>query len=42
MWRAVDVTTRVNAAGETRCELNEVHPPGATSGYDVTIDNVRY
>ena len=42
MWRAVDVTTRVNAAGETRCELREVHPPGATSGYDVTIDNVRF
>ncbi|MDB4930223.1 MAG: hypothetical protein JWM10_2707 [Myxococcaceae bacterium] len=42
MWRAVDVTTRVNAAGETRCELNEVHPPGMTSGYDVTIDNVRF
>lgn len=43
MWRAVDVTTRVNAAGViTDCELGEVHPPGASSGYDVTIDNVRF
>ena len=43
MWRAVDVTTHVNAAGEiTNCDLREVHPPGATAGYDVTIDNVRF
>lgn len=43
MWRAVDITTRVNAAGEiTRCDLREVHPPGATTGYDVTINDVRF
>ncbi len=43
MWRVVDVTTHVNAAGETvGCDLRELHAPGATSGYDVSIDDVRF
>lgn len=42
VWRAVDVTTHVDAEGRTTCSLAAVHPPGRTSGYDVTIDEVRF
>jgi hypothetical protein len=42
VWRAVDVTTRVDRRGAITCELAPVHPPGQTTGYDVTIDEVRF
>lgn len=42
MWRVVDVTTRVDAAGTVTCELEPLHPPGAASGYWVTNDDPRY
>jgi hypothetical protein len=42
MWRVVDVTTHVDASGTTTCDTTPVHPPGATSGYDVTYDNARF
>ena len=42
MWRVVDVTTRVSETGALRCEMAAVHPPGSTSGYDVTYDDGRY
>jgi len=43
MWRVADVTTHVNAAGETTgCDVAQVHPPGRMSGYDVTRDDPRY
>ncbi len=42
MWRVVDVTTRLDASGELTCELAQVHPPGTTSGFDVTVDDPRF
>lgn len=42
VWRAVDVTTRVSASGAVTCEVRPIHPPGRTSGYDVTIDNHHF
>jgi hypothetical protein len=42
MWRVADVTTHIDAAGETTCDVQQVHPPGTTSGYDITFDNPRY
>jgi hypothetical protein len=44
MWRVVDVTTAVDASGETTgCDLEPLHAPGQTSGYWVTKDtNLSY
>ena len=43
MWRVVDVTTHVDAAtGALTCDAEALHPPGATTGYDVTRDDPRY
>ncbi|HYP87067.1 MAG TPA: hypothetical protein VEQ59_02925, partial [Polyangiaceae bacterium] len=41
LWRAADVTTHVNG-NRTDCTVNALHPPGASSGFDVTIDDARY
>jgi hypothetical protein len=42
MWRVADVTVHVDAAGVTTCDVDAVHPPGTTSGYDVTYDDPRF
>ncbi len=42
MWRVADVTTHVDASGLTTCDVDPVHPPAATSGYDVTYDMARF
>lgn len=44
MWRVADVTVSVDpVTGETiDCDVRQVHPPGSTTGYDVTYDNPRY
>lgn len=42
MWRVADVTTHVDAAGHTTCDVTAVHPPSTTSGYDVTYNNIRF
>jgi hypothetical protein len=43
MWRVVDVTVRVDAAGETTtCDLVPLHRPGTTEGYFVTNDDGSY
>ncbi len=42
MWRVVDVTTHVDASGNTTCDVTPVHPPGMPTGYDVTNDNARF
>ncbi len=42
MWRVADVTTHADAAGNVSCDVAQVHPPGAMSGYDVTYDDPRY
>jgi hypothetical protein len=42
MWRVADVTTHLDASGETTCDVTLVHPPGTTSGYDVTFDSPRF
>jgi hypothetical protein len=36
MWRAVDITTHVDASGETTCDVMLLHPPGTTTGFYVT------
>jgi hypothetical protein len=42
MWRVADVVTHLDAAGETTCDVTPVHPPGETSGYDVTYNASRF
>ena len=43
MWRVADVVAIVDEFGTTiDCTVTAIHPPGATSGYDLTIDNSRY
>ncbi len=42
MWRVADIVTHVDGAGSTTCDVTAVHPPGTTSGYDVTYDDRRF
>jgi hypothetical protein len=42
MWRVVDVTTHVDAAGITICDLQALHPVGQNSGYDVRVGDSTY
>lgn len=42
MWRVVDVTTHVDAAGELTCEVDGLHPPGSESGYNVTVGDISF
>lgn len=42
MWRVVDVTTHVDAAGALTCDAAALHPPGSTSGYFITVDDPSY
>jgi hypothetical protein len=43
MWRVVDATTVVDAQGNTtNCGLVPLHPPGQTSGYYVTTNNLTF
>ncbi|MBI5500535.1 MAG: hypothetical protein HY907_09840 [Deltaproteobacteria bacterium] len=42
MWRVADVTTRVAADGSVTCEVEALHPPGSSEGYDLTENDVRY
>ena len=41
LWRAADVTTHVSGT-QTTCTVNVLHPPGASAGFDVTVDDPRY
>jgi hypothetical protein len=41
LWRVADVTTHVSGK-QTTCTVNVVHPPGTSSGFDVTYDDPRY
>jgi hypothetical protein len=43
MWRALDVVTRVDAAGMTTgCDVTPLHPPGAATGFFVTRGDPSY
>lgn len=42
MWRVADVTTHIDAAGNTTCDVVAIHPPGMTSGYDVSYSDARF
>ena len=43
MWRVADVTVRVDAAGATTgCDVEQLHPPGTTSGYYVTTEDPTF
>jgi hypothetical protein len=42
MWRVVDVTTHVDAAGVTTCDLQALHPADQTTGYDVRVGDSTY
>ncbi|HEX2671929.1 MAG TPA: hypothetical protein VHM25_13695, partial [Polyangiaceae bacterium] len=41
LWRVADVTTQVNG-NQTTCTVNVLHPPGASTGFDVTLNDPRY
>jgi hypothetical protein len=41
LWRVADVTTHVSGS-QTSCMVAVVHPPGASTGFDVTFDDPRY
>jgi hypothetical protein len=42
MWRVADVTTHVDGAGETTCDVEAIHPPGSSTGFDVTFNDPRF
>ncbi len=42
MWRVADVTTHLDSSGRTICDVVPLHPPGMTSGYDVTYGDPRF
>ncbi len=42
MWRVADVTTRLAPDGSLTCEVDGLHPPGSSTGYDVTYGDPRY
>jgi hypothetical protein len=42
MWRVADIVTTLDPDGITDCEVTALHPPGASSGYDVTVENSRW
>jgi hypothetical protein len=42
MWRVADVTTHLDAEGNTTCDVNAVHPPGMSGGYDITRNDARF
>ena len=41
LWRVADVTTHVSGK-QTTCTVNVLHPPGASTGFDVTFNDPRY
>jgi hypothetical protein len=41
LWRVADVTTHVNGQ-QTTCTVNVLHPPGESTGFDITFDDPRY
>jgi hypothetical protein len=41
LWRVADVTTRVSGT-QTTCTVNVLHPPGSSTGFDVTFNDPRY
>ena len=41
LWRAADVTTHVTG-GQTTCTVKVLHPPGTSTGFDVTFNDSRY
>lgn len=42
MWRVADITTRVDARGETRCDVAGLRAPGDPRSYHVTYNDPRY
>jgi hypothetical protein len=42
MWRIADITTHVDTAGNTTCDVVPLHPPGKADGYDVRVGDVTY
>jgi len=41
LWRVADVTTHVSGT-QTTCTVNVLHPPGSSTGFNVTFDDARY
>jgi hypothetical protein len=41
LWRVADVTTHVSGS-QTTCTVSVVHPPGTSTGFDVTFNDGRY
>ena len=41
LWRVADVTTHVSGT-QTSCAVSVVHPPGSSTGFDVTFNDPRY
>ena len=41
LWRVADVTTHLNG-NRTTCTVNVLHPPGTSTGFDVTFNDPRY
>lgn len=41
-WRVADITTHVDAAGVTSCDVAALHPPGQTTGFDVRKNVISY
>jgi hypothetical protein len=42
MWRVADITTHVDGAGVTTCDVVAIHPAGMTTGYDVRVGEASY
>lgn len=43
MWRVADVVAIVDEAGVTLdCEVTALHPPGESTGYDITVEDPRF
>lgn len=43
MWRVADVVAIVDEGGVTLdCEVTAIHPPGESTGYDITIEDPRF
>jgi hypothetical protein len=42
MWRVADVKAHVSGGKVTDCDVTAIHPPAATTGYYVTVDNTSY
>ena len=42
-WRVADIVTHVDATtGVTTCDVQALHPPGQSAGYDVRLDDMSF